>query len=67
METCKFDESNEQYSDAYYHIACATNAYIALTLKIDSEKVNLNYLLLNLKSIGLPIISKFFIHYYNNQ
>jgi len=47
MKTCKFDESNEQYSDAYYHIACATNAYIALTLKIDSEKVNLNYLLFN--------------------
>lgn len=42
METCKFDESNEQYSDAYYHIAHATNAYIALTLKIDSEKVNFN-------------------------
>jgi len=52
METCKFDESNEQYSDAYYHIAHATNAYIALTLKIDSEKVNLNYLYFYSKSIG---------------
>ncbi|XP_022179430.1 uncharacterized protein LOC111040046 isoform X1 [Myzus persicae] len=47
METCKFDESNEQYSDAYYHIAHATNAYIALTLKIDSEK-----LLRNIKQIN---------------
>ncbi|CAI6350792.1 unnamed protein product [Macrosiphum euphorbiae] len=47
METCKFDESNEQYSDAYYHIARATNAYIALTLKIDSEK-----LLKNIKQIN---------------
>ncbi|XP_016657447.1 uncharacterized protein LOC100571226 [Acyrthosiphon pisum] len=39
LETCKFDESNEQYSDAYHHIARATYAYIALTLKIDSEKL----------------------------
>lgn len=44
METCKYDESNEQYSDAYNHIARATLAYIALTLQIDSEKVNYNYL-----------------------
>jgi len=40
METCTFDESSKQYSDAYYHIARATNAYIALTLKIDSDKVS---------------------------
>lgn len=52
MKTCKYEESDEQCSDAYYHIACATNAYIALTLKIDSEKVNLNDLLFNSKSIG---------------
>ncbi|CAI6343167.1 unnamed protein product [Macrosiphum euphorbiae] len=39
LETCKFDESNEQYADAYHHIARASNAYIALTLKIDSEKL----------------------------
>ncbi|XP_001946582.1 uncharacterized protein LOC100165115 [Acyrthosiphon pisum] len=39
METCKFDESNEQYSSAYHHIARATNAYIAFTLKIDAEKL----------------------------
>lgn len=44
METCKYDESNEQYSDAYNHIAHTTLAYIALTLKIDSEKVNYDYL-----------------------
>jgi len=40
METCKFDESDKQYSDAYHHIARATSVFIALTLKIDSEKVN---------------------------
>jgi len=45
LETCKFDESNEQYADAYHHIARASNAYIALALKIDSEKVNFNYCL----------------------
>ncbi|XP_016658449.1 uncharacterized protein LOC100575167 [Acyrthosiphon pisum] len=39
METCKFDESNQQYSDAYHHIARATKAYIASTLKIDSKKL----------------------------
>jgi len=49
LETCKFDESNEQYTSAYCHIAWATNAYIALTLKIDSEKVN--YIFLNFISI----------------
>ncbi|XP_025197118.1 uncharacterized protein LOC112595929 [Melanaphis sacchari] len=38
LEMCKFDESNEHYSNAYYHIAHATIAYIALSLKIDSEK-----------------------------
>lgn len=48
IETCKFDESNEQYSDAYYHIARATNAYIALTLKIDSKPE----LLKNIKQIN---------------
>ena len=40
LETCKFDESDQQYSDAYHHIGQATYAYIALTLKIGSEKVN---------------------------
>ncbi|XP_060878757.1 uncharacterized protein LOC132951078 isoform X2 [Metopolophium dirhodum] len=39
LETCKFNESNQQYSDAYRHIGQATYAYIALTLKIDSEKL----------------------------
>ncbi|CAI6353710.1 unnamed protein product [Macrosiphum euphorbiae] len=39
METCKFDESNQQYSDAYHHIARATKAFIASTLKIDSKKL----------------------------
>ncbi|CAI6349312.1 unnamed protein product [Macrosiphum euphorbiae] len=41
METCKLDESKkeEQYFDAYYHIALATIAYIGLTLKIDSKKL----------------------------
>lgn len=39
METCKFDESNKQYADAYHHIARSTKEYIALTLKIDSEKL----------------------------
>jgi len=43
METCKFDESNQQYSDTYHHIARATKAYIALTLKIESKKVNINF------------------------
>lgn len=47
METCKYDESNKQYSEAYNHIARATLAYIALTLEIDSEK-----LLMNLKQIN---------------
>jgi len=42
METCTFDESNKQCSDAYHHIAQATKVFIALTLKIDSEKVNIN-------------------------
>jgi len=51
MKTCKFDESNVQYSNAYCHIADATYAYIALSLKIDSEKVNFNYLLFNLMII----------------
>ncbi|KAL4141617.1 hypothetical protein QTP88_004228 [Uroleucon formosanum] len=39
METCKFDESNELYSSAYHHIARATYAYIAFTLKMDAEKL----------------------------
>ncbi|KAL5240438.1 hypothetical protein ACI65C_007848 [Semiaphis heraclei] len=39
LDICKFDKSNRQYSGAYHHIARATNAYIALTLKIDSEKL----------------------------
>lgn len=39
LETCKFKEYNEHYADAYHHIARATNAYIALTLQIDSKKV----------------------------
>jgi exonuclease VII small subunit len=39
LETCIFDESNEQYSDAYNHIARATNAYIAITLNQESDKV----------------------------
>lgn len=42
METCTFDESNKQSSDVYHHIARSTNAYIALTLKIDTENVNIN-------------------------
>ncbi|XP_060836483.1 uncharacterized protein LOC132919152 [Rhopalosiphum padi] len=47
MKTCKFDESNVQYSNAYCHIADATYAYIALSLKIDSEK-----LLKNVKEVN---------------
>ncbi|XP_026822086.1 uncharacterized protein LOC113560423 [Rhopalosiphum maidis] len=47
MKSCKFDESNGQYSDAYYHIAHATHAYIALSLKNDSEE-----LLKNVKEIN---------------
>lgn len=39
LKNCKFDKSNVQYFDAYYHITQATNAYVALTLKIDSEKL----------------------------
>ncbi|KAL5240437.1 hypothetical protein ACI65C_007847 [Semiaphis heraclei] len=42
LDACVFDESNQQYSDAYHHIAQATNAYIALTLKdknTDSAKL----------------------------
>ncbi|XP_029344701.1 uncharacterized protein LOC107883282 [Acyrthosiphon pisum] len=39
METCTFDESNKQNFNVYHHIAQATNAYISLTLKIDSENL----------------------------
>ncbi|XP_060870952.1 uncharacterized protein LOC132945272 isoform X2 [Metopolophium dirhodum] len=39
MKTCTFDKLNKQNSDVYHHIAQATNAYIALTLKIDSENL----------------------------
>ncbi|CAH1724475.1 unnamed protein product [Aphis gossypii] len=39
LEKYKFDKSIVQYFDAYYHITQATNAYVALTLKIDSEKL----------------------------
>lgn len=39
METCKFDESDQPYLNAYHHIAQSTYVYIALTLEIDSEKV----------------------------
>lgn len=47
LETCTFDESNEQYSDAYNHIARATKAYIAITLNLESEKVILIFTLFN--------------------
>lgn len=40
IETCTFDDSDEQYSDACNHIVRATNAYIALSLNLDSENVN---------------------------
>lgn len=43
MEACKYDESNEQYSDAFSHIAQTTNAYIALALNRNYENVNFNY------------------------
>lgn len=43
MESCKLDESNEQYSDACNHIARTTYAYVATTLNRESEKVNLHY------------------------
>lgn len=43
METYKFDDSNEQYSDAYYHVARATNAFIALTLNLNCDEVNLYF------------------------
>jgi len=55
MKSCKFDESNRQYSDAYYHIAHTTHVYIALSLKIDSEKVNFNNYIIYIKY--LPIIT----------
>lgn len=45
IETNTFNDSNEQYSDACNHIARATNAYIALSLNLDSENVNLFYYL----------------------
>lgn len=41
METYKFDDSNQQYSDAYYHVARSTNAFIALTLNVNCDEVNL--------------------------
>lgn len=42
LKSCKFDDSNKQYSEAYNHIAWATYSYIALTLNRDFEKVNMN-------------------------
>lgn len=42
IESCKYDESNEQYSDAFNHIVRTTNAYVAITLNRNSENVNLN-------------------------
>ncbi|KAE9528198.1 hypothetical protein AGLY_012620 [Aphis glycines] len=39
LKKCKFDKSIVQYFYAYHHITQATNAYVALTLKIDSEKL----------------------------
>lgn len=46
IESCKYDESNEQYSDAFNHIVRTTHDYIALTLNRKSESVNLNYSLI---------------------
>lgn len=40
MESCKFDETNAEYIDAWKHIIRSTYAYIAITLNLDSEKVN---------------------------
>jgi len=48
MDTLKLDELFDQYLSAYIHIARATNAYIALTLNRDYEKVNINYRFINL-------------------
>lgn len=43
IDSCKYNESNEQYSDAFNHIARTTNAYVAITLNRNSENVNINY------------------------
>lgn len=40
MDSCVFDESTEQYSDACNHIARSTNAYISSSLNLDFKKVN---------------------------
>ncbi|XP_025425242.1 uncharacterized protein LOC112694091 [Sipha flava] len=39
LKSCKFDDSNKQYSEAYKHIAWSTYTYISLTLNRDSEKI----------------------------
>lgn len=43
IESCKYDDSNEQYSDAFNHIVRTTNSYIALTLNHNYENVKSNY------------------------
>lgn len=43
VEMCKFDKSNNHYLETCNHIARTSNAYIALTLNVNFEKVNLNY------------------------
>jgi len=48
VESCEFGEVHEQYSDVYIHIARATNAYVALTLNLDHEKVNFNHCFIKL-------------------
>lgn len=41
LKSFECDEANlMQYSDVYNHIARSTNAYIALTLNLDIEKVS---------------------------
>jgi len=48
LESCEFGEVHEQYSNAYIQIVRATNAYVALTLNLDHEKVNFNYCFIKL-------------------
>lgn len=42
LQSCKFNERDEQYSVAYNHIAQTTFGFIALTLNLDFKMVNLN-------------------------
>lgn len=43
MKSCKFDETNKQYLNAFNHIAQSNYAYIALTLNLDFKMVIFKY------------------------